>query len=295
MVIGKVVTAVIKCLIGIVCGAVCWFVFPLAALAQHDEGPFSPSEAEANAIVDCTTNLDDVDFFYDPLDGYYKLQGDDAGRGISCLVDRHGWETLDPTRFPVGTVRSPRWHELPLPDSMTDVQKGLVELDRGNYETAMTLLRPAAEAGDPNAQYNVGAMFNEGEGVAQDHVEAAKWYRLSAEQGDSQAQYQLGIMYHHGEGVAKDSAEAFRWFREAAEQGHFGGQIQVGIKYRRGEVVPQDLVQAYMWITIAAEKAPRDQTVTRMLLQNLENDMSRSEIRTARKMAREWLEEHEDQ
>ena len=155
----------------------------------------------------------------------------------------------------------------------------------------------AAEAGDLKAQYNVAAMFDEGEGVAQDHAEAAKWYRLSAEQGYSLAQYRLGIMHSKGEGVAKDSAEAFRWYREAAEQRHFGAQMQVGTYYRLGEAVPEDLVKAYMWITIAAEQAPRNPStkmLTGIALQELENDMSRSEIRTARKMARDWLKEHED-
>lgn len=292
------VTVVIKFLIGIVCGAICWFAFPLPVSAQNDEGPFSPSEAEINALGDCMINLDDIDLIYDPLSGYHNLQGDDAGKGISCLVDRHGWEALNPPSFTVGTVRSPRWHELPLPDSMTDTQKGVVYRDRGNYEAAMTLMRPAAEAGGLEAQYNVAAMFDEGEGVAQDHVEAAKWYRLSAEQGLSLAQYRLGIMYARGEGVAKDSAEAFRWYRQAAEQSHYGAQMQVGVYYRLGEAVPEDLVQAYMWITIAAEQAPRNPstlTLTRIALQEIENDMSRSEIRTARRMARKWLKEHEDQ
>src|SRR5260370_42113148 len=41
--------------------------------------------------------------------------------------------------------------------------------------------------------------------------------RLRAEQGDANAQYSLGNMYRNGQGVPEDYAEAVRWFRTAAE------------------------------------------------------------------------------
>ena len=40
----------------------------------------------------------------------------------------------------------------------------------------------------------------------------------AAEQGLVQAQYNLGDMYEQGQGVRQDYAEAFRWYRKAAEQ-----------------------------------------------------------------------------
>jgi len=33
------------------------------------------------------------------------------------------------------------------------------------------------------------------------------------------AQFNLGVMYEFGEGVPKNNAEAIKWFRKAAEQG----------------------------------------------------------------------------
>ncbi len=55
--------------------------------------------------------------------------------------------------------------------------------------------------------------------MAQDHVEAAKWWRKAAEQGDANAQCSLGMAYDNGTGVPKDSAKAVNWVRKAAEQG----------------------------------------------------------------------------
>lgn len=75
-----------------------------------------------------------------------------------------------------------------------------------------------AEAGDPQAQYNLGVMYDIGQGVPQDYTEAAKWYTKAAEQGHADAQLKLGVMYAKGRGVPQDYAEAAKWFTSVAEQ-----------------------------------------------------------------------------
>jgi TPR repeat protein len=47
-------------------------------------------------------------------------------------------------------------------------------------------------------------------GVAEDDVEAYKWYRKASEQGVATAQSNLGFMYTNGEGVAEDYVEAYK-------------------------------------------------------------------------------------
>ena len=78
--------------------------------------------------------------------------------------------------------------------------------------------RKTAEQGDAEAQFNLGNGYYNGQGVPQDHAEAARWYRKAAEQGLAAAQVNLGFMYHNGQGVPQDDAEAARWSRKAAEQ-----------------------------------------------------------------------------
>ena len=41
-----------------------------------------------------------------------------------------------------------------------------------------------------------------------------------AEKGDADAQYRLGVMYFNGEGVPKNDAEAYFWWNLAAAQGN---------------------------------------------------------------------------
>ena len=55
--------------------------------------------------------------------------------------------------------------------------------------------------------------------MAQDYAEAVKWYRKAAEQGIAEAQYNLGVMYANGEGVPRDQAKAVEWLQKAAKQG----------------------------------------------------------------------------
>jgi TPR repeat protein len=89
---------------------------------------------------------------------------------------------------------------------------------RGDYRAAFEESLPLARAGDPVAQFVVGLMYDLGDGVTQDDVEAVEWYRRAAEQGVVEAQYYLALMQLNGEGVLQNYAEAIKWFRRAAEQ-----------------------------------------------------------------------------
>ena len=63
-----------------------------------------------------------------------------------------------------------------------DFENAADAFEREDYETAYKLFLPLAEQGDADAQYNLGVMYNEGEGVPQDYKEATKWFRLAAEE-----------------------------------------------------------------------------------------------------------------
>ena len=47
----------------------------------------------------------------------------------------------------------------------------------GDYATALRLWRPLADAGNANAQFRLGYMYHDGQGVPQDYAAAAAWYR----------------------------------------------------------------------------------------------------------------------
>ena len=100
-----------------------------------------------------------------------------------------------------------------------DFDDAVAAYKRQDYATAFALIRPLADQGVAKAQYDLGFMYDAGQGVAQNYAEAVKWYRLAADQGHVTAQFNLGVMYAEGRGVAQDYVQAHMWFYLAAAQG----------------------------------------------------------------------------
>ena len=123
-----------------------------------------------------------------------------------------------------------------------------------DYSEAFKWLRKAAEQGHAKAQSWIGAMYSHGQGVPQDYSEALKWYRKAADQGNADAQRCLGISYSYGRGVPQDYSEALKWYRKAADQGDAGAQCCLGILYTQGQGVPQDYSEALKWFRKAADQ-----------------------------------------
>ncbi len=169
-------------------------------------------------------------------------------------------------------------------------EDGLKAYNVGDYGTAWRLLRPLAEQGDAAAQYGLGVMYERGQGVRQNDVEAVKWYRLAAKQGHAEAQSNLGVMYERGQGVMRDHAEAVKWFRLAAVQGNAEALSNLGYMYGHGRGVQQDYVLAHIWFTLAASRFPpgkdRDKAVEGR--DALAERMTPAQIAEAQRLAREW-------
>jgi TPR repeat protein len=127
-------------------------------------------------------------------------------------------------------------------------------MTRGDYPTALRLVRPLADQGDAVAQNNLGVMYDRGHGVLQNYAEAMKWYRLSADQGYAVAQSNLGLLYTKGHGVPQNYAEAVKWERLAADQGDANAQYNLALMYEDGEGVPQDYAEAMKWYRLAADQ-----------------------------------------
>jgi TPR repeat protein len=116
--------------------------------------------------------------------------------------------------------RTPRFNdatrELSETGRASDFDKAVRAYERGDYPTALRLLRPLASGGNADAQNNLGLMYATGRGVQQDYTVAAKWYRMAADKGVSSAQNNLGVMYAGGQGVQQDYVQAHMWFTLAA-------------------------------------------------------------------------------
>jgi hypothetical protein len=129
-------------------------------------------------------------------------------------------------------------------------------------------LQDEAERGSMQAKYALGGAYYNGNGVARNPGEGAKWLQTAAEQGHIAAQCDLGVMYQKGMGVEQDYQATLKWFRMAAERGDALAQHNIGSVHAKGFKVKgmglfnpsafafmkatQDFVEAYKWFSLAA-------------------------------------------
>jgi TPR repeat protein len=91
-----------------------------------------------------------------------------------------------------------------------------------------------------------------------DYVHAVQVLRPLANRGDAQAQFELSLLYRSGQGVPADARESLRWLRLAAHGGHAPAQSNLGAAYVQGRGVPQDAQQAYVWLSAGAAQGSRE-------------------------------------
>jgi TPR repeat protein len=89
-------------------------------------------------------------------------------------------------------------------------------------------------------------------GVKQDYVEALYWYRKAAAQGLPEAESNVGVMYEDGLGVERDYQQAVDWYSASAMQGASRAQYNLATMYSAGRGVPLDYVRAYLWFSRSA-------------------------------------------
>ncbi|MGC7560008.1 tetratricopeptide repeat protein [Pasteurella sp. PK-2025] len=126
-------------------------------------------------------------------------------------------------------------------------EQGAEAYKRGDHTTAFKLWLSRAEQGDMSAQFNVGRMYDEGDGVEQNKQLALKWYQKSAEQHHPDAQYHLALMYSEGDGVAQDFKQAYKWYSQSALQGDARAVYNLGTLYANGEGVERNWERAKMY------------------------------------------------
>ncbi len=125
---------------------------------------------------------------------------------------------------------------------LADYEDGVAAIERGQYAAAFKEFLPLAKAGHAAAQYYLGLMYEQGDGVEQDHVESARWYTRAAEQGDGLSQMSLSFLYLEGEGVALDLVEALKWLYLAKDSQIRGAEM--GIDLTEQKMTPEQIESA---------------------------------------------------
>ena len=85
-----------------------------------------------------------------------------------------------------------------------------------------------------------------------DYVAAFERLSSLALQGNGDAEYQLGCLYQNGQGVSRNLGEAVTWFLAAGDHNVTAAAATLGILYSLGLGVPRDMELSAEWFSRAA-------------------------------------------
>ena len=126
--------------------------------------------------------------------------------------------------------------------------------------------------------------------------------RAQAAQGDRVAQGMLGNLYQMGNGVPQDYVQAVQWYEKAAAQGNPFAQTALGTRYYFGHHgVAKDYVLSYMWSSLAVRSLPVPEGAQvlvygaiQYLVETLERTMTPQQLQEARRLTRDWRAKKEN-
>ena len=136
----------------------------------------------------------------------------------------------------------------------------------GNFEKAVEVYLQSAEAGNAEAQFDIGYAYYTGEGTQRDYTSAAMWFKRSAKQNFAKAQYNLAYCYMNGRGVPRDYDKAYNLLLKSAENNYKRAQLTLADCYARGVLVEQNEDEYNKWKNKAegkdTEQAPKPKKET---------------------------------
>lgn len=101
-----------------------------------------------------------------------------------------------------------------------DLDDAIDWMSKGDFAKAYCVMRPLAESGNAEAQYNIGWMYHNGYGLRIDNQQALNWWKKAYKQGYTDASFSIGMLYSLGEGnVQKDAGKAIDYYLVAAKNG----------------------------------------------------------------------------
>lgn len=167
---------------------------------------------------------------------------------------------------------------------MNTQKKAQPELSAAERE----LIRKAAEAGNPDAQYQLGMVYANASGVDLDYKQAFKWIHkaadsghvqamrtlawlyangfgteqsdekaqdtsiLLAEKGDAKDQYFLASLYQSGiYGMQPDSEKMIHWYYQSAQQHYGRAQYALAKIILKGVDIKANDEMAFQWLSLA--------------------------------------------
>jgi len=135
-----------------------------------------------------------------------------------------------------------------------DLERGIYELNRGEFHAAIEQFRPLVAEGYAPAQYQMGVVHQKGYGVPKDGMKALSLFELAAKQNYSDAQFELALIYSEGKLVKQDMKKAYALTHKAAKKGLASAQFNLAVMLANGTGVDQDDFKSSRWYKNAADQ-----------------------------------------
>jgi len=120
----------------------------------------------------------------------------------------------------------------------------------GRKSDAAAMFRALAESGSAPAQLRLAQMYERGEGVLQNFVEAVRWFRSAAEQDSGPAVLRLGEIYLTGLSAPQTATPAAL----ARLENVLAAFDRLGALHAEGVGLPQDFEAAAQWFYKGADR-----------------------------------------
>ncbi len=134
-----------------------------------------------------------------------------------------------------------------------DLAAGQAAYANGEYRTAREELAQPAQAGEAEARYLLGVMYERGLGGERSDSRAWGWYKGAATAGHLDAILALAALHEFGQGVPRSTQKALELYTQAAEKGSLKAMARLGVMALRGQGRKPDLQVALKWLSRAAE------------------------------------------
>lgn len=142
-------------------------------------------------------------------------------------------------------------------DAMLEVAN--IHYENISYAQALEWYKKAADKGSALANFKIGYLYDNGEGVKKDYKLAMESYKIAEEKKLPEAMAAIGWLYYNGHGVKKDKARAIEYFKtvlpiykEKADKGDITAMQGISAFYLQGEVLPKDFAKSFEWSMKAA-------------------------------------------
>jgi len=126
-----------------------------------------------------------------------------------------------------------------------------------NCKAGLFWLTQLAEAGNEEAMFELGSLYETGDCVPANEPKALAWFRKAAENGNAAAPSVLGKLYYSGaEGIAPDYKKALRRLSRAAILLDPHAFYYLGLMYQEGMGVRPNYIEAYKLFDLSMHLSP---------------------------------------